>query len=46
MAQDDALLAMVSIGLGAVATAALVVSAVSANYRIANAQTPSAWNLY
>ena len=38
-AQDDALLATVAVGLGVVATAALVVVAVDANYRIANAQS-------
>ena len=41
-AQDEALLAAVAVGLGVVATAALVVSTVSANYRIANAQTAMA----
>lgn len=40
-AQDDALLATVAVGLGAVATAALVVSTYE-NYRIANAQTAMA----
>lgn len=41
-AQDDALLTRVAVGLGAVATAALVVSTIDANYRIANAQTSMA----
>ena len=41
-AQDDALLTTVAVGLGAVATAALVVISADANYRIANAQTAMA----
>jgi hypothetical protein len=41
-AQDDALLTRVAVGLGAVATAALVISTIDANYRIANAQTSMA----
>jgi hypothetical protein len=41
-AQDDALLTTVAVGLGAVATAALVVASMDANYRIANAQTAMA----
>jgi hypothetical protein len=40
-AEDDALLATVAVGLGAVATAALVVNTYE-NYRIANAQTAMA----
>jgi len=40
-AQDDALLTTVAVGLGAVATAALVVNTYE-NYRIANAQTAMA----
>ena len=40
-AQDDALLTAVAVGLGAVATAALVVNTYE-NYRIANAQTAMA----
>jgi len=41
-AQDEALLAAVAVGLGVVATAALVVASIDANYRIANAQTAMA----
>jgi hypothetical protein len=41
-AQDEALLAAVAVGLGVVATAALVVISADVNYRIANAQTAMA----